>query len=395
MDYVAQNRYWTLGMIGISLIALKTYIYFVCIKNNRNEIINYYPKIKGMTLLDKITNYAYPQAKRSLRPNTTYSGIKQDLVTLLNKKINQNKINGFPQPIAALSANHLNEMRKNLPTVLRFLNSKALHSELTSPTKLIIYNIDTDEEFGKTMYDTLEPVVSGYSMTLEIRQFDFSSYPPHLKNLYNFSWKVTICLQTMLEFDAIYYFDTSVTPLYDEEEKHYKSLAKTVNDQMNKFKECYLFTLKPSSHAMDWATCRSMYKYIKPKNQTIWSPRGDWRAHSRDHLMEQAGGSAWLIRDKKCVKGLFLPLYLCAMEANCIQPPQSQGKCADKHLKENPCLSACHRYDQSLTNLVVGNYYNFDKRKYTVMGRLTEKFEALNKKVSWKPEDVVHTDRSG
>ena len=232
-------------------------------------------------------------------------------------------------------------------------------------------------------------------MTLEVRQFNFSSYPAHLKYLHNYSWKIAICLKTMLEFDAIYYFDTSVTPLYDEEEQHYKSLAATVNDQMNKFKECYLFTLQPAGHTMNWATCSTMYDYIEPMNQTIWSPGRGWTSR-REHKMEQAGGSAWLIRDKKCVMGLFLPLYLCAMEQSCIHPPQTQPslRCNEKHLEEEPCLSACHRYDQSLTNLVVGNYYNFDKRRYTLVGRLNEKYNALNK-ISWKPEDAVFTHRSG
>ena len=147
-------------MVCISFIAK-----IIPIRNDQNEIVNYYQQIKSMTLPEEITDFAYPQSKRSLKPNTTYPGIKQDLLTLFNKKINQNKINAFPQPIAALSRNHLDEMKDNLPTVLRFLHSKALKSEMTSPTKLIIYNIDHDQDVAKTIYETLKPVVFNYSMT--------------------------------------------------------------------------------------------------------------------------------------------------------------------------------------------------------------------------------------
>ena len=111
--------------------------------------------------------------------------------------------------------------------------------------------------------------------------------------------------------------------------------------------------------------------------------------------MEQAGGAVWIFKNRNCLEGIFLPLYLCAMDVDCISPKAAKLGCNDEQLKKPPCYSACHRYDQSLTSLVVGNYYNFNKTRYTAVGRLLEKYDSLKYKGFWKPDDVATAKRRG
>ena len=112
--------------------------------------------------------------------------------------------------------------------------------------------------------------------------------------------------------------------------------------------------------------------------------------------------------------GMWLPMYFCVLNKDCIDPPggalycnqqfhinrknmrtgQSfEGSCENAppdHKDDCECGAACHRFDQSLTNLAAGNYYKFDKKLYTIRGLLYDSGEIKHGEMSgWQHVDDV------
>ena len=93
-------------------------------------------------------------------------------------------------------------------------------------------------------------------------------------------------------------------------------------------------------------------------------------------------------------------MYLCALNKNCIQPAGDQLVCKEKNMKNTKSKcggSACHRYDQSLVNLLATNFYHFNSEIYAMRGILLKAGEINSYKMdSWiHPDDVIQINRSG
>ena len=110
------------------------------------------------------------------------------------------------------------------------------------------------------------------------------------------------------------------------------------------------FYTSPAGHSIGYGTCQKMLDYIpvEPFNLEL--------------EMNQATGFLISCQDDLCYENFMKPYFYCAMDANCISPKGSILKCQKS--RDNLCNSNCHRFDQSLINLLVGNYYNFDRSKY-------------------------------
>ena len=119
--------------------------------------------------------------------------------------------------------------------------------------KLFFYDIGLDEsqasQFKKLPYVTY-------------RNFDFDKYPPHIKNLKNYAWKILIIGELLAEFDGVMWFDTSVR-IYGD--------VNQVLERLVHFKSGILFFLKISGgHSIAAATDPGMIKYfpLTPEGKT-------------------------------------------------------------------------------------------------------------------------------
>ena len=259
----------------------------------------------------------------------------------------------------------------------------------------------------------------------------------------------------IIEYGNLWWFDASVVP----KPQRYEVLAKMVSNQLDENvivqskdgnqnrKTAFIFMPPSTLHGLGWATCKHMLDYLpladdpKCNGTKIWynDPHHkpgikDWKSlpDIKTHLklantMEQATSMMQLPTNdlKNSIDQIFLPLYLCAINKNCIAPlgsalacnndkylrikqvkSENHDQCPKKYsfsskLNYNDCLceSACHRFDQSLVNLVVGNFYKFDKRVYTMRGLLFvsgEIGEGNLEMRGWQhPDDVMDIRRTG
>ena len=89
------------------------------------------------------------------------------------------------------SSNHFKEAQDMIGSVQKYLPH----------TKIIVYDIGlSTEERGK---------VAKYC-NVEFRIFDFSKYPPHVKNIKNYAWRPFMLQELAQEYDVILYGDASL-----------------------------------------------------------------------------------------------------------------------------------------------------------------------------------------
>ena len=87
--------------------------------------------------------------------------------------------------------------------------------------------------------------------------------------------------------------------------------------------------------------------------------------------MEQATSMIHSISNNgvnNCIDQIFKPAYYCALDKKCLAPPNTELVCRASNKKHGSCNSWCHRFDQSVYNLLVGNYFDFKKTRYTTRG---------------------------
>ncbi|CAH3185469.1 unnamed protein product [Porites evermanni] len=55
-------------------------------------------------------------------------------------------------------------------------------------------------------------------------------------------------------------------------------------------------------------------------------------------------------------------LVICVLKEDCISPPGSTLYCGFNFPRDR--FGGCHRYDQSLQNILISNAYNYEQEKY-------------------------------
>ncbi|KAK6058119.1 hypothetical protein COOONC_04315 [Cooperia oncophora] len=144
---------------------------------------------------------------------------------------------------------------------------------------------------------------------VEVRGFPFSSYPSHVANLNEYRWKPLIIASG-------YVLQT------------------------------------PSGHSIFATTDPGVYKYFP----TVFDNLKSTSCENYD------ANFAFIVRTKDTVD-ILRWLVLCALERDCMAPPGSQLVCKfgnDRYTR----YAGCHRYDQSVINLLLANSYGYNPRNY-------------------------------
>ena len=174
-------------------------------------------------------------------------------------------------------------------------------------------------------------------------KFDFSRYPPHVRNMWYYAWKV-LTIMEMLKLhpnSGILWLDASVRFKHGDINWAFEQAIE--NGGMVHLSDPAL-TLFSLTHPQ-------LYEYFPT----------DLR-EAKGLPMVQAG--AILVYNTRVIYHAVLYwAYLCALQKECIAPTD-ELICNFKGKDFHKEWVGCHRYDQSLFNLLEGNFHNFDTSRY-------------------------------
>ena len=76
-------------------------------------------------------------------------------------------------------------------------------------------------------------------------------------------------------------------------------------------------------------------------------------------------GVSMVYRTEHVMENIMKWFVLCTLEKNCIAPI-SQRHCSFKKDDWFNTFAECHRYDQAVVNILLANYYNYDRSQYSL-----------------------------
>ena len=225
-------------------------------------------------------------------------------------------------PVTACSSNHYREFKPHIEDFRKNFPGK----------KCYFYDLGlSDEQISEVR--KMPDIV--------YRKFDFNAYPQHITNLRNYAWKVLIIQEMLSEFDGTMWFDSSV--------KFKGSVTNALIELMSRHNTGAVFYLRTTGHSILAATQPGMLEYLP-----IIKEGG-----VKDML--QASAVVYINKDE-VQRHIMKWLVICALQLDCIAPPGSKLFCGYHFPRDR--FGGCHRYDQSLQNIIVSNAYNHEQEKY-------------------------------
>ncbi|KAL6735736.1 hypothetical protein Aduo_006149 [Ancylostoma duodenale] len=251
----------------------------------------------------------------------------------------------LPEPpfVTAMSDNHFKEGRTLIANIRKIFPRRKIH----------VYDLGLQN----TSMNELKKMCQ-----LEVRRFSFDSYPTYVRNLGEYRWKPLIIAETLKEFGAAWYMNTSVRWKKDKlnevhseltcQKKHPRTenISLLNNSTIPCKKSAYLLH-SSSDHGVFPTAHPGVYTYIPTDIEML-------RNKSENH----DAGFAFVAKTTTSIE--ILKWYvLCALEKNCMAPPGARLYCQfgrERYMQ----YANCHRYDQSVINLLLSNSYGYNARNY-------------------------------
>uniref|UniRef100_A0A0K0ELX8 Nucleotid_trans domain-containing protein n=2 Tax=Strongyloides stercoralis TaxID=6248 RepID=A0A0K0ELX8_STRER len=179
------------------------------------------------------------------------------------------------------------------------------------------------------------------------KKFNFKKYPKHVFDLKNYAFKAIIIAEVLRDYKAIWYIDSSVS--------FTRSNLTDVYNAMELRKSSYILHSK-TFHGIVRATVSGMFDYL---------PSNIEKMIEKKSLMFQAG-LVYIIRDNESMKKIIKWYVLCSLQKECIAPKKSKKVCSSLTLnKYGYNVDDCHRFDQSIINIILWNNYKGNMTEYT------------------------------
>ena len=173
------------------------------------------------------------------------------------------------------------------------------------------------------------------------RKFNFDAYPQHIRNLHNYGWKILIIQQMLSEFDGTMWFDSSV--------KFTGNQTNVLIELMSRHNTGAVFYVSTTGHSIITATHPTMLEYLPMEKVGA----------VKDMLQ---GGAVVYVNKDEVQRRVMKWLVICVLKEDCISPPGSTLYCGFNFPRDR--FGGCHRYDQSLQNILISNAYNYEQEKY-------------------------------
>ena len=225
-------------------------------------------------------------------------------------------------PVTGASSNHFRECKANIEHFSKQFPGK----------RVIFYDLGLDDSqvsFVKSL-----PFVT-------LKKFEFASYPAHVRNLHNYAWKTLIIQQILAEFDGVMWFDSSVK--FNGDHTH------AIIERLVRHKSGFMFYVSSAGHSIITATHPRMMEYL-PMEKT----------GAVKNMLQ--GGAVIVINTAEVQKYIMKWLVVCVLKTDCIAPDGSTLWCNYNFPRES--FGGCHRYDQSILNILVSNAYNYEEERY-------------------------------
>uniref|UniRef100_A0A915BXH3 Hint domain-containing protein n=1 Tax=Parascaris univalens TaxID=6257 RepID=A0A915BXH3_PARUN len=272
-----------------------------------------------------------------------------------------------PVMVTAFSQDHWDEARRLISTIRRFW-----------PEQLIIaYDLGVDEATARIVRE---------QSNIQYREFKFHDYPSYMQRLLDFRWKPIVIAETLNEFGAIWYMDSSIVMRKGDLQHVYDLLRckrnRTINqllastalrdkreaitanesdwDQMQwleNIRECRKSTYLLhgyTGHGIFAVTHSNTYIYIPTNFNEIKKPKAK---------MYEAG-IAFAVRTAETMENIVKWYVLCALEEGCMGGNYSHSCHFSESGDRFGKYADCHRFDQSVVNLLLANTYYYDPHYY-------------------------------
>lgn len=185
------------------------------------------------------------------------------------------------------------------------------------------------------------------SSSCGIRKFDTKTYPPHVSDLSNYSFKAVLLQEALRDFGHVMWIDSSFTvedntsnfDNYSEMNKNRTGLTVWIQHHLDQ--PCFIHP--------------GMFQFFDEKPEDFLSSRAT------------EGGAMLIYNDPETYKHLVLPWLVCALLEKCIAPPDSSKSPCNFENKFTTGY-CCHRYDQAAMGLILARTFHFNSSLYHPVG---------------------------
>ena len=214
--------------------------------------------------------------------------------------------------VTALSSNHFVESIDFFGSVYAYFPQ----------VKIIVYDL------GLTMNEVSR--IQSYCNVLEVRKFNLTRYPSHIKDLHNYAWKIFIISEMSEEHELFFYCDASCR------------MKSIIPHYLPNILKCPVLPVSWLPDSIVKTTHDGMLKYLGVQKSR----------QELEQLLPHGFQAIVIFWANVVLKEKFLPsLVDCASHLECIAPNGSHLWGCYKALK--PIYWWCHRYDQSALNILL------------------------------------------
>lgn len=171
--------------------------------------------------------------------------------------------------------------------------------------------------------------------SVHLRTFQFGKFPNHVGTFkLNFAWKALLIRELLQEHPGVFYIDSSVRFSASYNDEHYEQVLRVGGFLFNTY----------TGHATFPVTHPAVFNFL-PTNMTAMKTLFQWE-----------GGDVIVYRTEEVCTKVMMPLLMCSLYESCAQPTKDIS-CS---VKSWDTFSGCHRFDQSLMNILVQNYAGYN-----------------------------------
>ncbi|KAK3088812.1 hypothetical protein FSP39_024056 [Pinctada imbricata] len=228
----------------------------------------------------------------------------------------------FPVIVTASSSDHFYETQ----ALLWSINARL--RPLFHNIKVVLYDIGFTESESQRMRD---------NCGCEVRKFDFDSFPEHVRDAKTYAWKPLVILEAIYEFEFIVWVDASI---------RFKGYRSDWKKLLEKARETGILLQQNPKWKVKDQTKPDTFRILEEPECLFDYPELE---------------SGWILiqRNWFTMNVIIQPWCACALTKHCLTHPfPTYLKSCSKDLWKFLMNTRCHRFDQSVLNIILIRIFN-------------------------------------